>query len=279
MALVAPEVPKYDNTGVENFMRGFSMVSQLSAKRQANELAVQKMVQDQELREKKFALDQVGLGLRAERYENMAEAAAGRLGVAQERLNYTKQKDQETIEAEAALAKELAGIKAPEGTAVFKAASLEAMSRHPRALSGSHGKQMLVNTAKAHSTQLKVQQSLFNEELKQLGIPYDALENPNIWQKDPKKPGKRFLEMPSQTPETDPGGNATGKFLTKYVTVEDSKFERLHSRYKDLFGDPETGRPKPRSPLDPETARKYLDKANGDKSIARQLATEDGYSF
>lgn len=279
MALVAPIVPKPDNTGVENFMRGYSMLSQMSAKRQANELAVQKMIQDNELREKKFALDSAGLDLRAQRNADLADTANARVGVLQDRLAFDKHKDEETIQAEAGLAKELAAITAKEGTAAYKSQALEVMSNYPQALRGTYGKKLLADTAKGHSDQLKVQQTVFNEELKQLGIPYDALENPNIWQKDPQKPGKSFLAIPSQTAEVDSAGNSTGRFLTKFVTVDDSKRDRLQSRYKDLFGDPESGRPMPRSPLTPDIAKKLLEQAGGDKARARELATEAGYSF
>lgn len=277
--LVAPQVPVASNQGIDNFLKGYSLMASLATKRQQQELQLLKMQDSMQTDAEKLDLAKQSFALKAEQNSNLLEIAQGKLGVQQDRLNFDKQKISDVTNAESNVIKAVGEIKATPGSADYQSELMKVFADHPAALQGVQGKKLFADTIVGHANTAKVQQGLFNQELKQLGVPYDAFENPNIWQTDPKKPGKKFLAMPSQEPAKDVNGKPTGQFLTKFVTIEDSKFDNLYKRYTSLFGDPSSRAAMPRAPLDPDTAKKYLDKANGDKALARQMATQDGYSY
>lgn len=267
--LVSPIIPTAPSGASDSFLKGFSAMAAIAARKQEADRQAKLELQ-------KIALQNNQNAVRAQHYSDMAETANGRLAVAQDRLAYDQKKDFETTDAEQKMIRELSAIKAPAGTGAYDSARLEVMSRYPEALRGVQGRKFLFDTAKDHDSQLKVRQGLFNAEVQKLRIPFDAFENPQIWKK--REDGKSFIELPAQTAAGVPIVDGEGKQKTDFVTINDDTLKRLNERYHDLYGRNAPLRQEPKA-LDAQTASQFLQQAGGDKVRARQLATEQGYTF
>lgn len=225
--MVAPQIPEYSNPG--NILLSAYFKALQNRRQQSDiERKLEQTVMMNALKEKQLDIQQT---LGEARIQNASRV-----------LDLKKDKDEQQMNDFSSLANSLRKIKSQPGTYQYSQDLNQLETDHPVAAGSVQGNRLIAPLRKEHDMIFNKQQVLFDQRLKQLGIPYDAFENPQNWKQRPD--GKQFIHVPVPDEAANPQDYAGDKPKKNknFVTIDNSTFKTLSSQYKNLLGDiPSTG--------------------------------------
>jgi hypothetical protein len=231
--------------GVDNFLKGFSLMAAVSAKRNQRELLAAKLENQIQNQEVMHAIAMKKEEDQAIHWKDTAESADRARSVAEETLNLRKTaQDISASEGEraskdtAGLLSDLNNIEKLRGTGAYPAAYNKVMSDHQYALETTGGRTALRINKERHDDTLKNQLAALDAQIKPSGLTsYDPLANPDVWQKDPKNPGKVFTVQPGTATawERQKDGTYVKKEGPNIITVDEKTKNKWVETYKKLI--------------------------------------------
>lgn len=258
--LVKPELPEFYSPG-RTFLSAFAMGAAINARKQQLENQLQQMA----LRNQ--AVEQ-GIELKRAAFDQTYSLKQQEFGLKQEQLQNLMEHQSQAVD----LSKRSQDLREQE-----------------LALSEQKAAKAIEDQKIRVSAQ---RQGLFNQTLKQYGIPVDALEDTSMWKKD--KDGKLALELPIRDAHgaqlysgvektVDPvTKQPVPKPLSVVKRIDPETLDYLKTLHKDIRDSSPTPAevPAPETKvLDAGTAKNFLQQAGGDKAKARQMALDAGYTF
>lgn len=228
--MVAPIIPEYSNPG--NVFLSAYFKSLENRRRSADlERKIEQATMMSALKEKQLAIQQ---SLGEQRIQNASDL-----------IDLRRDKDDRLMTDFSGLVGQIKALKAQPGTYEYGQELNRIETDHPIAAGSIQGSRLLSPLRKENDMIFNKQQTLFDQKLKQFGIPYDAFENQQNWKKRPD--GKRFIHIPSSDElanpqDYEPVGGVAPKKGKNFITIDDKTFDTLSTQYKNLMGSvPSTG--------------------------------------
>lgn len=228
--MVAPQIPEYSNPG-NIFLSAFLRAQQNRRQQMELDQKIQQQTLMNALKEKQLEINQ---SLGEQKIQNAASL-----------LDLNKEKTSQTMNDVIEMVGKIRKIKAQPGTYDYAQELNNVETQHPLAAGSVYGNRIVAPLRQQSDMIFNKQQKLFDGKIKQLGIPYDAFENPQNWQS--REDGKRFIHVPLPDEAANPkdyesvGSNPPTK-NKNFVTIDDKTYQTLQGQYKSLMGDiPSTG--------------------------------------
>lgn len=219
--MVTPILPEYQNPG-NVFLSAFFKAQQNRRQYADLDRKIEQETLMNAFKEKQLAINQ---SLGEQRIQNAATL-----------LDLNKEKTSKTMDDVTAMVGKIRGMKSQPGTYDYSQELNDIETQHPLAAGSVYGNRIVAPLRQENDMIFNKQQKIFDGKLKQFGLPYDAFENEQNWEKRPD--GKRFVHVPSADELANPKDyeGATPAKSKNIVTIDDSTYKTLSAQYKNLMG-------------------------------------------